>query len=254
MIQAVTAASKAAGHTLCIIEHRRPDSRTRDQEQALRRRRPAGLRPVARREDAGDRARAASAPCPTSTSVPTMFRTMWRRKPSPSSVITSTASSPPTGRASRDRPDGAHGRRRRRCRCPGTRRSRGARQARPRPAHRLDVERLRHVPDVTRERTARRTAHWRAVVVDLAGGAEARVEAGRRLVDRRDAHGRRQRRRSAPRRIACVVRRASASTLATWASACTPASVRPAPCTVTGPPSNAASASSSSPWTDVPSA
>src|SRR5687768_6667862 len=43
-------------------------------------------------------------------------------------------------------------------------------------------------------------------------------------------------------------------TLATWPKACTPASVRPAPCTLTGEPSNRASASSSSPWIDAPAA
>ena len=41
-------------------------------------------------------------------------------------------------------------------------------------------------------------------------------------------------------------------TLATWPSAWTPASVRPAPCTVTGPPSNRASAASRRPCTDSP--
>ena len=122
----------------------------------------------------------ATAPRPISTSVPAMLRTMWRRKPSPSISITS-------GSPRRSAADLAGDRCvrsvvRPSCRCPGMPRSRACRRAARRGlAHRLEVERVRHVPDVAahERRDERRVDD--AVFVGLAGRAEPGVEPWRRI-------------------------------------------------------------------------
>ena len=79
------------------------------EEQALGGRGRARLRAIAGCQDRPDTRDGGHRPAPTSTSVPTMLRTMWRRKPSPSSRITSgdraAAAVLPF-----DRPHGARGR------------------------------------------------------------------------------------------------------------------------------------------------
>ena len=106
-----------------------------------------------------------------------------------------------------------------------------------------------HVPGRAR---VQRRAHQvvpDAVAVDLAARREARVEVGRRLARRRGARRRRGRNELRPRSRPCAGMRAASVKLATWPSACTPASVRPAPRIDTVSPASCAPPSSRQPCT-----
>ncbi len=123
-----------------------------------------------------------------------------------------------------------------------------------RRVHRLAIERLRNVPHERALERAGERGVADQIPVGLRPGVEPGVEARRRVLHAQDAHvGRKLRIERARQRLRCRDRR-SRDTLATCPSACTPASVRPAPCTVTGAPSKRASASSSSACTESPSA
>ncbi len=204
------------------------------------------LAAVPRREQGRHRQRRARRPLPTSSSVPTRLRTMWRRKPVPSkSMATSPPSSPRISTRESVRtllrtaePTAAK-----------AREVVGADQGAARLAHRREVERRAH-PE--RRALAQRRARRCPSRVGTRRAWSARRAA--RETRRAPVRARAPRRRAAAARSARAgARRArdgsSSITLATCPSACTPASVRPAPVTVAASPVMRSSAASRIPCT-----
>ena len=117
----------------------------------------------------------------------------------------------------------------------------------------VGIERHRHVPDPAAIERGRRAAVQDAVAIAPARRREAGMEVARHdlgLGDRRSGWA--SDGSSAP---PAPCRRASPSArsrCATWPSACTPVSVRPAPWTAARSPQKANTASSSAPWIDGP--
>ena len=108
---------------------------------------------------------------------------------------------------------------------------------------------LAHVPRGARQPRRAHEVVPDRVAVDLAARREARVELGRRLGRRRRSRGRAAGSCSARAAGRAAGWSSSRSKLATWPSACTPASVRPAPRTNTVSPVMSRIASSSVAWT-----
>ena len=126
-----------------------------------------------------------------------MVRTMWRRKPSPLTRMTSGRSNPPPSSTSRVRmvrsvvatfaPAPWN-----------PAKSCGADERPGRRAHRLDVERLRHVPDVARQEHRHQRRVHDPVLVGLGARAESGVKGLVHRFDRQHPHVDRQHRVQRP--------------------------------------------------------
>ena len=197
---------------------------------ALERSRPARSSPIQP---------GARAPRPTSTRLPTMFRTMWWRKLSADSEMarlapgSPSAPSAPCRWACDPRPAAAQ----------KAEKSCLPRSARSPPASRRRRGEAR-MPGVRRRNGWATAAPVDQVEVPLAQGRAPRVESRGRFGYARARASRRQQGVQARGQRRGRSREADGERLATWPRACTPASVRLAPVTFTGSPSIRAQASS----------